>query len=84
VRFGRDLSFIPRIASGTAMWCNARCLVAATVLPPLGLTRYPRALDVAVFFEFKHYKPKKAKVSTRCYSFMELDEMQSCSAPLEL
>jgi len=30
----------------------------------------------AVFFEFKHYKPKKKKVSTRCWAFMELDELK--------
>eukprot|EP00927_Polykrikos_kofoidii_P022270 TRINITY_DN2082_c0_g2_i1.p1 TRINITY_DN2082_c0_g2~~TRINITY_DN2082_c0_g2_i1.p1 ORF type:complete len:316 (+),score=55.06 TRINITY_DN2082_c0_g2_i1:76-948(+) len=29
----------------------------------------------AIFFEFKHYKPKKSKVSTRCWAFMELDEL---------
>ncbi|KAF4664117.1 hypothetical protein FOL47_005282 [Perkinsus chesapeaki] len=30
----------------------------------------------AIFFEFKHYKPKKKKVSTRCWSFMELEELK--------
>lgn len=30
----------------------------------------------AVFFEFKHYKPKKRKVSTRCFAFLEYDEMR--------
>ncbi|KAF4708841.1 hypothetical protein FOZ63_032008, partial [Perkinsus olseni] len=30
----------------------------------------------AIFFEFKHYKPKKKKVSTRCWSFMELQEIK--------
>jgi len=30
----------------------------------------------ALFFEFKHYKPKKKKVSTRCWSFMELQELK--------
>jgi len=28
-----------------------------------------------VFFEFKHYKPKKKKISTRCFAFMEYDEI---------
>lgn len=28
-----------------------------------------------IFFEFKHYKPKKKKVSTRCFAFMEYDEI---------
>lgn len=30
----------------------------------------------ALFFEFKHYKPKKKKVSTRCWAFMELNELR--------
>eukprot|EP00931_Biecheleriopsis_adriatica_P073538 TRINITY_DN477_c0_g1_i1.p1 TRINITY_DN477_c0_g1~~TRINITY_DN477_c0_g1_i1.p1 ORF type:complete len:323 (-),score=86.16 TRINITY_DN477_c0_g1_i1:7-975(-) len=30
----------------------------------------------AIFFEFKHYKPKKKKVSTRCWAFMELTELK--------
>lgn len=30
----------------------------------------------ALFFEFTHYKPKKKKVSTRCWCFMELDELK--------
>jgi len=28
-----------------------------------------------LFFEFKHYKPKSKKVSTRCFTFMEWDEI---------
>lgn len=30
----------------------------------------------AIFFEFKHYKPKKKKISTRCWAFMELTELK--------
>jgi len=30
----------------------------------------------ALFFEFKHYKPKKKKTSTRCWAFMELNELK--------
>jgi len=30
----------------------------------------------ALFFEFKHYKPKKKKTSTRCWAFMELSELK--------
>ena len=29
----------------------------------------------AIFFEFKHFKPKKKYVSTRCWAFLELDEI---------
>jgi hypothetical protein len=32
--------------------------------------------SAALFFEFKHYKPKKKKVSTRCWAFMELNELK--------
>jgi hypothetical protein len=32
--------------------------------------------EAALFFEFKHYKPKKKKVSTRCWAFMELNELK--------
>lgn len=30
-----------------------------------------------IFFEFKHYKPKKKKVSTRCWAFMEVGELKA-------
>jgi hypothetical protein len=29
----------------------------------------------SVFFEFRHYKPKKKKVSVRCFTLMEYDEI---------
>jgi hypothetical protein len=32
--------------------------------------------NAALFFEFKHYKPKKKKISTRCWAFMELNELK--------
>jgi len=32
--------------------------------------------SAAIFFEFKHYKPKKKKVSTRAWAFMELLELK--------
>lgn len=32
--------------------------------------------QAAIFFEFKHYKPKKKKVSTRCWAFMEMNELK--------
>jgi len=35
-----------------------------------------RKQGAALFFEFKHYKPKKKKISTRCWAFMELDELK--------
>eukprot|EP00933_Yihiella_yeosuensis_P075034 TRINITY_DN84170_c0_g1_i1.p1 TRINITY_DN84170_c0_g1~~TRINITY_DN84170_c0_g1_i1.p1 ORF type:complete len:288 (+),score=54.99 TRINITY_DN84170_c0_g1_i1:105-866(+) len=30
----------------------------------------------AIFFEFKHYKPKKKMISTRCFAFMEMNELK--------
>ena len=38
----------------------------------------------AIFFEFKHYKPKKGITSTRCFSFMEMDEVKSGKSFLEM
>ncbi|KAL3873192.1 hypothetical protein ACJMK2_036338 [Sinanodonta woodiana] len=38
----------------------------------------------AIFFEFQHYKPKKQTVSTRCWAFMEQDEIRDGPAVLEL
>ena len=61
---------------------NNCLLFDATVYIPLPLEQLPS--DVAIFFELKHYKAKKKKTSVRCYSFMELDELQNQSAPLEL
>ena len=38
-----------------------------------------------IFFEFKHYKPAKKYVSTKCYAFMERDEIkESSNIQLEL
>ena len=38
----------------------------------------------AIFFEFKHFKPKKAFTSTRCWTFMEQDEIKEGPLALEL
>ena len=38
----------------------------------------------AIFFEFKHYKPKKSITSTRCFSFMEMDEVKPGKTFLEM
>jgi len=39
---------------------------------------------VAIFFEFRHYKTKGEYVSTKCYSFMELDELHDGPVLLEI
>ncbi|XP_076464156.1 axin interactor, dorsalization-associated protein-like isoform X2 [Babylonia areolata] len=38
----------------------------------------------AVFFELKHYKPKKQMVSTRCWACLEKDEIKEGPLALEL
>ena len=40
--------------------------------------------DFAIFFELKHYKPKKQIVSTKCWSFLERDEIKEGPAAIEL
>mmetsp|Transcript_18071 Transcript_18071/g.46296 ORF Transcript_18071/g.46296 Transcript_18071/m.46296 type:complete len:157 (+) Transcript_18071:483-953(+) len=38
----------------------------------------------AIVFEYKHYKPKKKKVSTRAWAFMEMSEMAQGPLALEI
>ncbi|XP_044147329.1 axin interactor, dorsalization-associated protein isoform X2 [Bufo gargarizans] len=38
----------------------------------------------AIFFEFKHYKPKKRFTSTKCFGFMEMDEIKPGQIVIEL
>lgn len=38
----------------------------------------------AIFFEFKHLKAKKNFVSTKCFSFMEMDEIKPGRTYLEM
>jgi hypothetical protein len=38
----------------------------------------------AVVFEFKHYKPKKKAISTKCWAFFEHDELKEGEIALEL
>ncbi|XP_019953137.1 axin interactor, dorsalization-associated protein isoform X1 [Paralichthys olivaceus] len=42
------------------------------------------AKGAAIFFEFKHYKPKKRFTSTKCFAFMELDEIKPGPIVIEL
>lgn len=48
----------------------------------LPLEQLPKGM--AVFFEFKHYKPKKQKTSIKCFCFMEIDEIKNGTFPLEM
>uniref|UniRef100_A0A2K6QA03 Axin interactor, dorsalization-associated protein n=1 Tax=Rhinopithecus roxellana TaxID=61622 RepID=A0A2K6QA03_RHIRO len=38
----------------------------------------------ALFFELNHYKPKKRFTSTKCFAFMEMDEIKPGSIVIEL
>lgn len=38
----------------------------------------------SIFFEFKHFKPKKNIISTKCWAFMEKDEIKEGPVALEL
>lgn len=38
----------------------------------------------AIFFEFKHFKPKKQSISVKCFSFMEMDEIKPGKKFLEI
>ncbi|KAJ9444434.1 putative axin interactor, dorsalization-associated protein-like [Diplonema papillatum] len=50
------------------------------ILTPIGDIP-PRA---NIFFEFKHYKPKKEKISTRCWSMLSPDEFTEGPKALEI
>lgn len=45
--------------------------------------RKMKEANAAVFFEFKHWKPKKKKISTRCFAFLEMDELKEGAIALE-
>jgi hypothetical protein len=53
-----------------------------------GLTAFfsflTRPADCAVFMEFKHFKPKKNKISTKCFCLLEMDEIRKGQFPLEM
>ncbi|XP_072032341.1 axin interactor, dorsalization-associated protein-like [Amphiura filiformis] len=38
----------------------------------------------AIFFELKHYKPKKKTISTKCFAFLEMDEIKQGQSVIEL
>lgn len=42
------------------------------------------SVGAAIFFEFKHYKPKKRFTSTKCFAFMEMDEIKAGPMVIEL
>lgn len=57
-------------------------LFNATVQIQHPLEEFPGG--TAIFFEFKHFKPKKGIYSTRCFSFMEMDEIKPGMTYLEM
>eukprot|EP00994_Dinema_validum_P007601 NODE_636_length_1480_cov_71.000000_g473_i0.p1 GENE.NODE_636_length_1480_cov_71.000000_g473_i0~~NODE_636_length_1480_cov_71.000000_g473_i0.p1 ORF type:complete len:293 (-),score=63.79 NODE_636_length_1480_cov_71.000000_g473_i0:547-1425(-) len=54
----------------------------ATVFISTPINKLPE--DAGIFFEFRHYKPKKKKVSTRCWSLLTMDEVKEGAATLEI
>lgn len=42
------------------------------------------ARNSAIFFEMKHYKPNKRMTSSKCFAFMEQDELKSGPCVIEL
>lgn len=50
----------------------------------LGITSVRVLPGAAIFFEFKHYKPKKKFTSTKCFAFMEMDEIKAGPIVIEL
>ena len=38
----------------------------------------------AIVFEFKHFKPKKDKISTKCWAFLEREDVKEGVHNLEL
>jgi len=55
-----------------------------TIVLKSALEQLEQIPGVAVFFEFRHYKPKGEYESTKCYSFMELDELRDGDVLLEI
>lgn len=45
-----------------------------TVFVQTPMSRLPD--DAAIFFEFRHYKPKQTKISTRCWALLTLEEIR--------
>lgn len=43
-----------------------------------------REANAAVFFEFKHWKPREKYVSVRCWSLLEMDEVKEGACLLEI
>eukprot|EP00708_Paratrimastix_pyriformis_P004316 GAFH01003175.1.p1 GENE.GAFH01003175.1~~GAFH01003175.1.p1 ORF type:complete len:302 (+),score=57.46 GAFH01003175.1:24-929(+) len=58
------------------------CIWNATAYIQSPIDKLPS--DAAIYFEFKHYKPRKNKISTRCWALLELDEIKPGLAVCEL
>ena len=61
------------------LYISSTGILTFLLLKPL--YRLPGA---AIFFEFKHYKPKKRFTSTKCFAFMEMDEIKPGPIVIEL
>lgn len=68
-------------------WCSFCFLFSHDSSPKIDLEKlilFECSPGTAIFFEFKHYKPKKDIVSTKCFSFIEQDEIKPGPACIEL
>eukprot|EP01012_Entosiphon_sulcatum_P036444 TRINITY_DN4647_c0_g1_i1.p1 TRINITY_DN4647_c0_g1~~TRINITY_DN4647_c0_g1_i1.p1 ORF type:complete len:290 (+),score=45.35 TRINITY_DN4647_c0_g1_i1:57-926(+) len=57
-------------------------IFGVTVFLQTPMARLPA--DTAIFFEFCHYKPKKDKVSVRCWSMLTMEEIKEGPLALEI
>ncbi len=55
-----------------------------SILLCLIIIAFASFVGAAIFFEFKHYKPKKRFTSTKCFAFMEMDEIKPGPIVIEL
>lgn len=74
---------MPLVACSYASGHQRQCLDTANVLSVANVVCF-HSLGAAIFFEFKHYKPKKRFTSTKCFAFMEMDEIKPGPIVIEL
>ncbi len=78
---GNDIE-APKSTGVTHQRESSHILFGGSILIQTPLEELPQ--ETAIFFEFQHYKPSKKKVSTKCFSFMEMDEIKPGKAALEM
>lgn len=76
-------SFIWSLSSVCSLASPWRWCCVFNLPPPQPQISSPSA-GAAIFFEFKHYKPKKRFTSTKCFAFLEMDEIKPGPIVIEL